>query len=422
MLEDLFHLVYPIKYILGYAQKELYTDINEGAFMSMVFRLLSNQQFQVIAIVQLLNVFSTNLLSPVLPIYFKLQGMSESQIGFIMGIISLGALVVRPWAGMSVDIRGSRIITLFGQVLTAGGLAVYLWATDFWQYLLIRFYQGIAMAFYGTGAISFASGVESSENTSAAIAYFSLCTMIGMGVATSIAPLIFTDYGFDKLICLGLASVAAATGFMWLRSHEVPMSGKGQRVPFREVLQAKEVLAPSICLFGSNFALGTAFTFVPLLALSLNITAYSVFFIAFSGAVVCARALVHQIDSRWDAEWTALAATIINAISTLLLGIFPMTITFILSGALVGFGFGVIYPTLAAYVVDKVSPANKGSALSIIAAAGDVGYALGASVLGIVAETMGFLTLFACTTVIILLSGYYFYKALWGLKEHECNA
>ncbi len=390
--------------------------------MSMVFRLLSNQQFQVIAAVQLLNVFSTNLLSPVLPIYLKMQGMGESQIGLIMGVISLGALIVRPWAGMSVDIRGSRIITLFGQVLTAGGLAVYLWAADFWQYLLIRFYQGIAMAFYGTGAISFASGVESSENTSAAIAYFSLCTMIGMGVATSIAPLIFTDYGFSSLIFLGLASLTAATGLMWLRGHEVPLTGDGQRVPYRDVLRTKGVLAPSICLFGSNFALGTAFTFVPLLALRLNITAYSVFFIAFSVAVVCARGFVHQINSRWDAERTALAATIINAISTMLLGIFPATITFIVSGALIGFGFGVIYPTLAAYVVDKVSPANKGAALSVIAAAGDVGYALGSSVLGFVAETMGFSTLFISTTVIILLSGYYFYKALWDLKGQGCNA
>lgn len=387
--------------------------------MSMLLSLLSNQQFQIIAVVQLLNVFSTTLLSPVLPVYFKMQGMTESQIGLIMGVLSLGALVVRPWTGMSVDIKGSRAITLLGQVLTSVGLAVYFYASGFWQYLLIRFYQGIAMAFYGTGSITFASCVESSENTSAAIAYFSLCTMIGMGIATSIGPMIFASYGFFNLVFLGLASASIAISLMWIRSKEVLHCGEDKRSPFGEVWKAKEVLAPAVCLFGSNFALGTTFTFVPLLALSQSIAAYSVFFIAFSGAVVCARAMVHQINKRWNPERTAVYASVINAMSTGLLAVYPSMLTFILSGALVGFGFGIIYPTLAAYVVDRVSPANKGSALSVIAAAGDVGNALGASVLGVVAETMGYSMLFAGATIIILLSGYYFYQALWDDSKIE---
>ena len=57
--------------------------------MSMLLRLLSNQQFQTISVTQLLIVFSVTLLSPVLPVYFKMQGMTESQIGLIIGISSL---------------------------------------------------------------------------------------------------------------------------------------------------------------------------------------------------------------------------------------------------------------------------------------------------------------------------------------------
>ena len=380
--------------------------------MSMLLRLLSNEQFKIISATQLLIVFSVTLLSPVLPVHFKMQGMTESQIGLIMGIASLGALVVRPWTGMSVDTKGSRAVTLFGQILVIVGLASYFWAVGFWQYLLLRFYQGIAMAFYGTGSITFASCVESAKNTSAAIAYFSLCTMIGMGIATSIGPLIFAGYGFFNLIFLGLASSSIAISLMWIRSEEAPHCSEGKRIPFGEVWKAKEVLAPAVCLFGSNFALGPAFTFVPLLALSQSIAPYG-FFIAFSGAVVCARTMVHQINQRWSPERTAVYASIINAMSTGLLAVYPSILTFILSGALIGFGFGIIYPTLAAYVVDRVSPANKGSALSVIAAAADIGNALGASVLGVVAQTMGYSVLFTGATIIILLAGYYFYKALW---------
>lgn len=64
--------------------------------MHIFLEILSNHQFLGIAFVQMLTVFSTNILAPVLPVHLKLTGMSESEIGFVMGIVSLGALLVRP--------------------------------------------------------------------------------------------------------------------------------------------------------------------------------------------------------------------------------------------------------------------------------------------------------------------------------------
>lgn len=384
--------------------------------MSILLQLITNRQFLSIAFVQMLTVFSTNMLAPILPIHFKLQGLTEAQIGFIMGIVSLGALVVRPWTGMCVDTRGSRPTVLFGQCLTIAGIAAYFWAANFWSLLLLRFYQGIAMAFYGTGSITFASGVETKENTSSAIAYFSLFTMIGLGIGTSVAPLVYHSFGFIPVIAVGLTTATCALFAMWLFSKATPRCKSELRVPFRAVLKQKEVMAPSVCLFASNFALGTAFTFVPLLALDRQITDYVVFYAAFSFAVVSARGSVHYINSRWQPERTSVYASFLNIASALILALFPSTLMFTLSGVLVGLGFGIIYPTLAGYIVHRVNEANKGTALSILAGAGDIGNALGASALGIVAQTMGFTAVFSAAAFVILLSVYYFQTALPSAK------
>jgi len=172
------------------------------------------------------------------------------------------------------------------------------------------------------------------------------------------------------------------------------------------------VLAPSVCLFASNFALGTMFTFVPLLALSQGIGGFSVFFVSFSIAVVLARLGVQTINDWLSPVRTSVCASLFNAVSALLLAVAPSPPVFAVSGVLIGLGFGIIYPTLAGYLVQNVREANKGSALSILSGAGDIGNALGASVLGVVAQLLGFTAVFSSAAVVILLCTCYFHITL----------
>ncbi len=382
--------------------------------MSLLPSLFANRQFQIIVLVQALMVFSNNMLNPVLPVYFHSVGLNESQIGLAMGIVSLGALLLRPWSGTSADVRGSRFTLLVGQALTSSGIAAYLWVTGFWPLLLLRFYQGIAMSFYGTGAVTFASTVGTRENTTSAIAYFSLFTMIGLGIGTSAGPFVYQAVGFTPLIAISLTATFCATAALWFGTKPAPARVGGTRAPFRAVLAAKIVLAPSVCLFASNFALGTMFTFVPLLALAGGIGAFSVFFVAFSLAVVLARLGVQAVNEWLGPVKTSVFASILNAASALLLAAAPSPAVFAVAGVLVGFGFGTIYPTLAGYLVQNVREANKGSALSILSGAGDIGNALGASVLGVVAQVFGFAAVFAAAAAVILACALYFHTALGG--------
>lgn len=376
--------------------------------MSTFLEILANHQFLSIAFVQMLTVFSTNILAPVLPVHLKLAGMSESEIGFVMGIVSLGALLVRPWTGWSVDVKGSRPTVLFGQLLTIAGIAGFLWLTGFWPLLLLRFFQGIAMAFYGTGSVTFASYVETPERSSTAIAYFSMFTMIGMGVGTSLAPLLYQTSGFTVVTMTSLATAVLALAAMWQFTSPQPRGESKERVPFQAVLHQPLVVGSSACLFASNFSLGTAFTFVPLLALELHIAGYYIFFIAFSVAVVSARFGVQYLNTRWKPEQTAVYASFMNALGVLLLAFFPSAAMMTIAGVLLGLGFGIIYPTLAGYLVQRVNPANRGTALSILSGASDIGNALGASALGVVAEVFGFTAVFAAAGLVILLCVYYF--------------
>ena len=380
--------------------------------MNTVRTLFKNRQFQSITCMQVFNAFSSNLVAPVLPLYLAMQGLPASRIGMVMGIAALGALIVRPWAGRAVDTRGSRPVIFFGQSLMAICFSAYLWFTGFLPMLLIRFLHGAAMAFYGTASITFASNVESPQNAAAAISLYTVFTMIGMGSATSMAPFIFHETGFISLAVLSLVALSISVCIAVGRARPIaPVRGAGN-MPFMAVLRDKAVWAPTIGLFASNFAFSTLFTFVPLFALAEAVPGYSAFYVSFAIAVVATRLGVQTLTQAFRPEIVATAANLMNVASTLIIILYPSMLTFAASGILVGLGFGILFPTLTVYVVQRVAPSVKGTSLSILTAAGDVGNALGASVFGVVAEMLGFRWVFALSTLIVLSCTRYFYVAL----------
>ena len=381
--------------------------------------LFKNRQFKGIACIQVSNVFSSNLIAPVLPLYLALQGLSASSIGMVMGIAAVGALIVRPWAGKAVDTRGSRPVILFGQSLMAVCFTAYIFFTGFLPMLLVRFLHGAALAFYGTAAVTFASNVESPENTASAISLYTVFTMIGMGSATSLAPFFFHEWGFVPLAFLSLAALFISVSFaVWRTRPIAPISNAGD-MPFLMVMRDKAVWAPTVCLFASNFAFSTLFTFIPLYALAENVSGYSAFYVSFALAVVATRLGVQSLTQAFRPESVATAASLMNAMSSVLMTIYPSQLSFAVSGVLIGLGFGIIFPTLTVYVVQRIAPSVKGTALSILTAAGDVGNALGASVLGVVAELFGFRWVFALAAIVVLACARYFYVVLIVRPERE---
>ena len=159
--------------------------------------LFHNRQFQAIAGIQVFNVFSAQLLAPILPLYLTSQGLSASQIGMVVGITALGALIMRPSAGRAVDRRGSRPVILFGQSILAVCLSAYFLFTGFLPLLLIPISAWQQLShLISTACVTFASSVESPQNTAAAISLFTVFTMVGLGAATSMAPLLYHSFDF----------------------------------------------------------------------------------------------------------------------------------------------------------------------------------------------------------------------------------
>jgi predicted MFS family arabinose efflux permease len=355
---------------------------------------------------------------PVLPVFFQRNGFTETQIGLLMGIAAVSALFVRPWVGIHVDIKGSRPAILIGQLLLIVSTIGLLGASSFATFFCLRLLFGISLAFYGTGAVTFASSIESSEGNSDAIAIYTLITMLAIGLAMSISQITFDNFGFTTLVIIGLTLIMIAFCVMGLRTLSVKPTAGAIRIPFKAVLVSKVVLATTVCQFAANFAFSAVFTFIPLTALDKGIPFYSLFFISFATFVISSRLFVQRINDILGLQKTIISASLTMMVSVLLLVAAISPAILFLSGALFGLGFGVVFPTSVLLLLSRIDSASRGTALSMLTASGDTGNALSAAILGFVAEHFGYPSLFMTTALIIVLGTYCFHNILAKESHH----
>lgn len=373
--------------------------------------IFTNRQFQSITVSHLNTTLGMNLLVPILPVFLQSRGFAETQIGLIMGVTAASALVIRPWVGSQTDIKGSRPVILIGQLLLILSTIGYWWAATFWSFFMLRLLFGVAIAFYGTGAVTFASSIGSGETNSSAIAMYTLTTMLGVGIGMSIAQIAFDNLGFNPLIGISFFLTGTAFAVMKLRSRPIKLgTGSSTKVPFMTVLKSKVVLAAIVCQFSTNFTGGAVFTFLPLASLEQGVHFFSLFFIAFAVSVINSRFFVQKINGRFGLEKSAICACMTMLISVILPLIQISPPVLIIAGLLFGFGFGIVFPSLVLFLVRRIDKNNRGTSLSILIAAGDVGNALSTTLLGGIAEHLGYTALFLTTAAILAVCTYSFYS------------
>lgn len=386
--------------------------------MISLFSTFKNKQFQNIAFSHLNTTFGMCLLVPILPVFLQNRGFAETQIGIIMGATAMSALLVRPWIGLQVDSKGSRPVILIGQLLLILSTVGYWLSTSFLAFFVLRLLYGVGQALYGTGAVTFASSIGSGDSNSNSIAMYTLTTMFGLGISMSVAQVAFDNFGFNALVGISVILIGVAFSVMKWRSQPIKLAASNAaRTSFKDVLTSNIVFAATLCQFAASFSFSAVLTFIPLAAIEQGLHFYSLFFIAFAIAVISSRFFVQRVNQILGLVNATVYASITMLLSILLLLISISPVILILSGILFGLGFGIVYPTLVLLLVERIHPTNRGTALGIMIAAGDIGNALSTAILGGVAEYLGYAALFSATALLLALCTYYFYATIKINKE-----
>lgn len=340
---------------------------------------------------------------------------SKSLSGLVAGIMVIGCLFGRFITGYFIEIMGCRKVLYIGTILFVITMSLYLIAFNLPLLIIIRFISGIAVGIIGTVTGTVVVYIVPIHRRGEGISYFSLSTILAAAFGPFVGILLIQYVPFTTLFYFGIVVglICFAIG-LFLNIHNLNI-GNSQPVnknwfKLSNYIEPKALnIAIVVMIAGMGYAAIQAY--ISAYAKEINlITAASFFFAVYSIAILISRPFTGRIIDIRGENIIVYPALLILAFGFILLSQAHSALVLLLSGILIGLGFGNFQSTAQTIAV-KVSPFHKmGQATSTFFILFDLGVGLGPYLLGLLEPYIGFRGIYFLASIISLfcIVAYYF--------------
>ncbi len=377
-------------------------------------------------------------LLPTLPVYaVNALGASNNQVGYIIGVYALAALLIRPFCGYALDAFGRKYVYLIALVFFAALLGAYHFAYTFFLLLMVRIFHGFAWGVITTGGSTIAADIIPEKKRGEGIGYFGLAMTFSMAIAPYMGDVIMGDDNFVNLFNISFGfGVAALLLALFVK---VPKIKTGDTKLNLKKMFDKRVTRIAIVMFTAAFPYAGIIAFIMIFAEQVGIPSIRVFFVTidpsaffifFALGVAIVRLLVGKIMDRKGPSGIVFIGLAVTIIGLLMLRYIDTFWLFMVSGVLVGMGNGLIMPTVQTMALNIVEEECRGAANATFFSAIDLGIGAGSIALGYLAEYLGIgMMFFVCGLILLFPLIFYFlfvrkhyYEQLAILKANSTDA
>tara|TARA_B100000965_G_scaffold402409_1_gene428285 strand:- start:2671 stop:3864 length:1194 start_codon:yes stop_codon:yes gene_type:complete len=368
-------------------------------------------------------------LLPTLPIYaVNALDANKNQVGYIIGVYALAALLVRPFCGYVLDAYGRRSVYLWALLFFTILTAAYHLASTFFILLIIRVFHGIAWGTITTGGSTIAADLIPESRRGEGIGYFGLA----MTFAIALAP-----YGGDQIMgqnnfvnLFSISAIVALAALVLALVVKVPKIKTGETKIQLSKMFDKRVNRIAIVMFTGAFPFAAIISFIRIYSDELQINQGALFFIFMAIGVAIVRLIVGKIMDRRGPSALVATGLLVTVAGLIWLRYIDSFWPLMAVGVLVGFGNGIIMPTVQTMALNMVPMERRGAANATFFSAVDLGIGAGSIALGYVAEYCGIgMMFFICGVILLFPLVFYFlfvrkhyHQHVEELKAAENNA
>ncbi|SOC39850.1 MFS transporter [Ureibacillus acetophenoni] len=349
---------------------------------------------------------------------------STSEAGLVTGIFIVGALVGRLFIGRSINSIGLKKTLFIGLVFYLLTTSLYYIHFGIAFLIFTRFLHGIALGIASTATGTIVAQIIPKTRKGEGIGYYSMSSTL----ATAIGPflgLLMTQYTSTNMIfslCLVLGVNSVITTFF----VNVPLltnSSKATDIKGFKLSQFVEPKAVPIAVITLMLALcySSVLSFINFYAIEINLVeTASFFFLVYSIAVLISRPFTGRLMDLKGANYVMYPAFIIFTAGMILLGFSNNSFTLLLSGALIGLGFGNMQSCTQAIAIKLTPPERMGLATSTFFIFLDAGLGFGPYLLGLILPLTTYSNLYISLGILVLVSTGIYYL-LHGKKDTITN-
>lgn len=358
------------------------------------------------------SVFS--MMIPTIPIYLSTMEASESEIGVLVGSLSVSSLTLRPLVGKALLKIPEKNFMMAGALIFTLSSLAYLFALPFWPLFALRVFQGVGLAFFSTASFTLIANIVPEIHRGQTISYFYLSINFAFALAPYFGMLLINHFSFPsnfKILFMVYTALSLSCFFISLQLKKSPWPSLTNPSPKSQSLLSREALRPSVVAFLVTVNWGALTAFFPLYALSQGVNNPGIFFGVFALTLILVRGLGGRILDFYEREKVILPCLFGIMVSTILLSFSTNLTMFILVAIIWGMGTAFLYPTLVAYTIDRAG-SSRGPAMGTFTALTDLGAGTGSVIMGIILELTNYPFMFFCLTLTGILNLLYFFLAV----------
>jgi len=217
---------------------------------------------------------------PIIPVYAVELGAGGFLLGLIIASFNVSRTIFNPLAGRLSDKWGRKKFIVAGLFVYAGISLLYVLPTQPETLILIRFFHGMASVTVVPIAMAMAADIAPKQKLGLYMGTLNMAVMLGLGIGPVLGGMIQDRFGMNTAF-YAMGGLALLTGILVMifipgDSNRNGSGNKSVITSFGKMLKNRVVLGIFIMRFFTASGQGAVYTFLPILALQLDLTSSQV--------------------------------------------------------------------------------------------------------------------------------------------------
>ena len=369
----------------------------------------------------------TSFFLAALPLYITRIGGLTVHVGILTTAFVLAALAMRPISGKLSDKYGRMRLLIAGMLLSSATCALFGIVGAMPMLIIVRVLNGAGFGTSSTCSGAAAADVLPKERLAEGIGYFGLSATLAHAVGPGIALAIvandaLTDYQALFYTTAAICAASAVCGFcvsyerkkkktrsaitekITSESEKTPEATDAEPLPKTIMGFEYAVFAPVTVLILTYVGVGGLMSFLTPFAKWRGIGNPGLYFMVNAAGTIISRLIFGRVADKRGSDIVIIPGMAVLIACIALLSTVRTSTALVLIALPLGLSQGAVMPTFNSMLFKRCSPARRGTASGAFSASVDAGFAIGAPLLGAIADARDYRYIFWVGAVFVALA------------------
>jgi MFS family permease len=372
----------------------------------------SKKIFYVLFIASIVTNIGSGMIASLLGVYSKTLGATGLQLGIIYSGISFSRAILSPPIGKLSDEKGRRAFLIFGLLAYTLISLGYIYVKTAWGLIIVGLLHGAAAAFVLPVAFAYIGDITPIGKEGEYLGTFGISLFIGWAIGPVLGGVIADVLGYKQaFLGMGILSFSSLVLTFFMLPESETIRKDGNSISYKSILKDKLLVVVLSLRFLHLITISSIVTFVPIFALSINLSLSQIGTILMLNILVMG--LLQQPFGKLADRTNRIHMLIIGGIiaSGGLMGI-PFSSNFIqllFWNMVMAVGSALSFPTTNAIMTVKGRNTGMASVMAVFNFAMSAGMALGPLIAGVIYDEIGLAWVFVVLSIISALGLLLFY-------------